>query len=241
MRLTNESEEQLEAQTPAFQTEPRKRFRELNAVGKLSYIWDYYKWWIIGCGIVLFIVGGSIPTIIENHKEPVLYAAFVNTQIASQESTTLMDDFVKDADINMKDRRIVLDTSLIINRDRGDTASMQCNQKLMALFSTNTLDVLLCDNENFQFYAEHGCFQDLKKLLPAQLFEKYQPYMLTCDTDQSNEPVYYGISVKTSQALSEENAYLASVEPIFTICTNANQPENAIKFLEFLMKEEIAQ
>lgn len=238
MRLTNETEEQLEA-APAFQTERRKTFRELQGRERLTYIWDYYKWLILGISIFILVAATSIPGIIENHKEAVLYTAFVNSRLPSQESTTIMDDFVKEADIDMDGRRIMLDTSFIINRNEGDTVSMQCNQKLMALFSTNTLDVMVCDDDNFQFYAENGCFQDLQKVLPQDIFEKYEPYMLTCDTDKSESPAYYGISVKTSKVLDDEKAYAQKTEPIFTICTKASQPENAVKFLEFLMAEEI--
>ena len=237
MKLFKDSDQLSTDEKTAFQAERPKSFRELNFQGKLGYIWGYYKWWILGLIIFITIAANTIPGIIENHKEAVLYTAFVNTQIMNQESTDLMDDFVAEADIDMDGKRIVLDTSLIINRNRGDNISMQCNQKLLAMFSSNMLDVLLCDDENFQFYAENGCFQSLEEILPKDLFEKYKPYMLRCDTDDSEREIYYGISVKTSKVLVDENAYI--VDPIFTICTNASQPENAVKFLEFLMKEEI--
>lgn len=237
MKLFNKSEDPFLDTEPAFQMEHPKKFKELDFQGKLNFIWDYYKWWILGFIIFVTIAVYTIPGVIENHKEPVLYTAFLNTQITNQDTTDIMDDFVKEAKIPMDGKRIVLDTSLIINRDRADEFSMQCNQKLLALFSANTLDVLLCDDENFQFYAANGCFQSLEAILPKETFEKYKPYMLTCDTDKSEKTIYYGISVKTSKVLSDEHAYI--VDPIFTICTNAKQPENAIKFLEFLMKEEI--
>lgn len=237
MRITNEPNTPVGENSP-FQREEPKKFRELTWKQKLTYIWDYHRWPILVITLVLVISGISLPQFIENHKEAALYAVFVNTQIVDQDSTTLMDDFVREENIDMDGKRIVLDTSLIINRDRGDTTSMQCNQKLLALYAANSLDVLLCDEENFQFYAANNCFYNLKDILPEEIFKKYEPYMLSCDTDDSDKPVYYGISVKTSKVLADEKAYI--VDPIFTISKNVNQPENAIKFLEFLLKEEIA-
>lgn len=234
MKLFNQDKEASQDMKPIFQLEPVKKFRELNFKEKLNFIWDYYKWWFLFAAIFISVGIYTVPNFIENHKEAVLYAAFVNTQIENQESTDIMNDFVKEANIDMEGKRIVLDTSLIINRDRADTFSMECNQKVLALFASDTLDVMICDDENFQFYAQNGCFQSLEDILPKDVFEKYKPYMLTCNSKDCDETIYYGIDVKTSTVLKEEKAYI--VDPIFTICTNAKQPKNAIKFLEFLMK-----
>lgn len=233
MFLDRDSEEE---KVPAFQAERRKTFRELSGREKVAYLWDYYKWWFIFGGIFIFVSVYSLPGIIENHKEPVLYAAFVNTQIVSQENTSLMEDFVEAEGFDMKGKRIVLDTSLMINRNKADSVSMQCNQKLIALLSSHTLDVLVCDEENFQFYAENGCFQSLEEVLPEDLFERLRPYMLTCDSDKGDTEIYYGIDVGGSEVLAKEGAY--QVEPIFTICTNAKRTENAVKFLEYLMGDK---
>lgn len=243
MRISNNTDENLSTE-PVFQQEKPKKFKELNGKQKAVYIWDYYKWWFVFGLVFILIASVTIPSVIENRKEVVLYATFINTQIVDQESTTIMDDFVKAKDIDMDGRRIVLDASLTINRNRADQLSMQCNQKLLALFSSNTLDVILSDDENFQFYAQQGAFQSLEDVLPAELFEKYKPYMLTCNAKDSDETIYYGINVRTSKVLYEEGAYTNAtgkyiVEPIFSICTKAKQPENAVKFLEFLMEEEV--
>lgn len=238
------SKEEQQEQQPAFQKEKAKTFKELDFKGKLNYIWDYYKWYFVFGFVIILIASVSIPSIIENRKEPVLYAVFINTQILDQESTTLMDDFVKDKKIDMDGKRIVLDTSLIINRDKADQLSMQSNQKLLALFSAKTPDVLVSDNENFQFYAQQGAFKSLEEVLPADVFEKYKPYMLTCNSKDADQTIYYGINIRTSKRLYDEGAYNNAtgkflVEPIFSICINAKEPENAVKFLEFLMEEEI--
>lgn len=235
MRLTNEQDNLQEESI--FQKEKPKSFKELNFKEKRAYIWDYYKMWIIGGVLFIIIAANAIPAIIENNKDVALYAVFINTQIKDQESTDIMDDYIKAKDIDMEDKRIVLDTSLIINRERADNFSMQSNQKLLALFSADEPDVVVMDNENFQFYAANNCFQSLEEVLPAELFEKYKPYMLECDSVDSDKPIYYGISVKTSKVLADEKAFI--VDPIFTISANVNKSENAIKFLEYLMAEEI--
>lgn len=235
MRITREKENITE-KIPAFQAEKRKTFKELEPKQKISFIWDYYKWWIIGGALLLFIAANTIPAVIENSKEVALYAVFINTEIADPDSTDIIDDFIREQDIDIENKRTVLDTSLIINRNRGDQFSMQCNQKMLALFASNEPDILLCDVDNYDFYAENGCFASLEDILPKELFDRLKPYMLTCSSSD-NQTIYYGINVKTSKVLAEEKAY--KTEPVFSICSKVNQPENAIKFLEYLMEEEI--
>lgn len=235
MRITSEKENTIE-KVPVFQAEKKKTFKELTPKQKISFIWDYYKWWIIGSALFIIIAANAIPTIIENSKEVALYAVFINTEIADPNSTNIIDDFIKEKNIDITDKRTVLDTSLIINRNRGDQFSMQCNQKMLALFASNEPDILLCDIDNYDFYAENGCFASLEDVLPKDLFEKYKPYMLTCSSSE-DQTIYYGIDVSTSKILADEGAY--KIEPVFSICSKVNQPENAIKFLEYLMAEEI--
>lgn len=235
MRITREKENTSE-KVPVFQAEKRKTFKELDFRQKISFIWDYYKWWIAGFILLIIVAANTIPTMIENSKEVALYAVFVNTEIANPDSTDIIDHFIKEKDIDIENKRTVLDTSLIINRNRGDQFSMQCNQKMLALFASNEPDILLCDVDNYDFYAENGCFASLEDVLPKELFEKYKPYMLTCSSSD-DQTIYYGINVKTSKVLADERAY--KIEPVFSICSKVNQPENAIKFLEFLMEEEI--
>lgn len=232
MRITRKDENTME-QEPVFQTEKKKSFKELKPKQKVSFIWDYYKWWIIGGILFIVIAANAIPAIIENQKEVALYAVFVNTEIANPDSTDIIDNYIKEKDIDMENKRTVLDTSLIINRNRGDQFSMQCNQKMLALFASNEPDILLCDADNYDFYAENGCFASLEDVLPKELFEKYKPYMLTCSSSD-DQTIYYGINVSTSKVLAKENAYTTT--PIFSICSKVNQPENAIKFLEYLME-----
>lgn len=235
MRLTNEQEPVQEELI--FQKEKPRSFKDLTFKEKRTYIWDYYKLWIISGFLFIIIAANAIPAIIENHKDVALYAVFINTQIKDQESTHIMDDYIKAQNIDMDNKRIVLDTSLIINRNRADNFSMQSNQKLLALYSADEPDVVVMDDENFQFYASNNCFKSLKDVLPEDLFEKYRPYMLKCDSVTNEQPVYYGISVRTSKVLADEKAYI--VDPIFTISASVNEPENAVKFLEYLMDEEI--
>lgn len=233
MRLTLKDESQ-EDETPLAILEERVKFKDLTFGKKLTYIWDYYKWFIIIAVTVIIIIANAVPQIIENSKETVLYSVFINTQIESQESTSLMDDFTDSAGIDLTNKKIILDTSMKINRDVADTISMQSNQKLLALFSTNKLDVIVCDKDNFEFFASQGCFKTIEEVLPDDLYQKYKPYMLEASSGDSSKAVY-GIDLKNSKILQKENAYI--VDPILTFCVNSKNTEHAVAFLNYLLSD----
>ena len=130
MRISLKEEDYSDA--PLFE---QKKFKDLTFSQKLSYIWDYYKWWFLGAAIVITLLVVTVPGIIENSKEEVLYSVFLNSNIQGQESTTIMDDYTKAAGIDMDNKRITLDCSIYIDRENSTTASMQSSQKLTALFS----------------------------------------------------------------------------------------------------------
>ena len=124
---------------------------------------------------------------------------------------------------------------MYIDRNSGDAGSMQNSQKLTALFASKTVDCIISDNDNFQFYAAQGCYYDLKELLPANVYEKYADYFVEAKVTGSDQTAVYGINLKDCAALKEEKAYTQIEEPIFSICVTSKQTDNAAKFLEYLL------
>lgn len=210
-----------------------KKFKDLNFREKINYIWDYFKWWILGTIAIIITLIITVPGILENHKEVQLYALFVNSNIQSQESTTIMDDYVEAANIDMNNKRIILDSTLYIDRDSTTTTTMENSQKLTVLFASNTIDVMISDEENFEFCCSQGAFMDLKELLPDDLYEKYSHKMMFAENPTTKEMTAYGIMMNESQILNDENAF--SEVPVLSVAYTTEHKENAILFIRYLL------
>lgn len=234
MRISIKPEDNKPYETDSLYKE-KIPFKELDFRQKLTYIWDYYKWQIGAALIVLTLAAIIIPSVIENRKETVLYTVMLNSNLKGQEYTSLMDDFTEAADIDMSGKKITLDCSMYIDRNFGDAGSMQNSQKLTALFASKTVDAMISDNDNFQFYAAQGCFYDLKELLPAEVYEKYADYFVEAKITGTDNTAVYGINLKDSAVLKKENAYEKKTEPILSICVTSEQTDNAAAFLEYLL------
>lgn len=232
MRLTLHDETEDLRLQQAFQKET-VTFRELSLSKKLEYIYDYYRWKIlVAIAIVATVIIGA-RLVIENNKEVVLYANFVNTQLVDQEHTDLMDNFVNEKQIDMKNKRIVLNCSLKINHSSADLMSMNSAQSMMAMFGTNEMDVVVQDEKTYANYASLGGYVDLEELLSEEQLARYRDLLVYTEGPEGEGRHAYGINVTDSPRLREEGAYI--VDAIFTICRNASQTEHALQFLDYLM------
>lgn len=233
MKLTLHPEET--PQENPFQKE-EVHFKDLDRKKKLSYIWDYYKWPIIVVIGLLVTLAISLPQLIENSKEIVLYSAFVNTQLSDTDEThPLLQEFAEEKDIDIENKRMMLDCSMTINYENPSEFSMECSQKLTAMFSAKQLDVIVADKETYENYEVLGVYEDLEQLVDEEFIEKYKDKLVYGSTNDSDEQHAYAIEVTDSPVLQEYGAYI--VPAYFSVAVNAEHPENAVEFLEYLMGE----
>lgn len=234
MRLTREPDQQ-ESRLQQLIQGKKPTFKDLTFKKKLEYIWDYHKWKIIIAAVVISIAASAVPSLIENSKEVALYAAFINTQLADQDDSPLLADFAEKKGIEMEHKRMRLDCSMIINYKNPDQFSMLSSQKLAAMFASNTPDVIVQDNDTYTRYAAMGVYADLEDVLGKEFLEKHKDLLVYADGQGDAGKHAYGIDISDSPILTEQKAYL--VPAVYSICINANQKENSVKFLEYLMGE----
>lgn len=221
-------------QESPFQKE-KVTFKDLDRKKKLEYIWDYYKWPIIFIAVAALVIGVSLPQLIENRKEIVLYTAFVNTQLSdSDETPALLTNYAEQKNIDIEGKRMMLDCSMTINHENPTDFSMQCTQKLAAMFSANQLDVVVEDIDTLESYTEYGVYVDLEQVMSPEFIEKYKDKLLY-KKGQDGEEAAYAIDVSESPVLVEEGAYI--IPAYASIAVNSEHPENAIAFIEYLMGE----
>lgn len=214
-------------------TDDQKTYKDLSFKEKLCYIWDYYKWRIIAvvaCIVTLII---TVPGIIENSKEVQLYALFLNSNIKGQEYTSIMDDFVDAANIDMDNKKITLDSSLYIDREAPSSAGMQSSQKLTALFASKTPDVVLSDENNYEFCCSQGAYMDLQEFLPSDMYEKYSDKLIMTENPETGEMTAYGLLLTDNEILQKEEAF--KFDPIISVCVTSDKQDNSLKFIQYLL------
>ena len=94
----------------------------LSGKKKAEFIWDYYKWWIIG-GIAAIIVGFIfIRDYRENSKPTYLYVEMLNTYLGidSAASNSMFNDFAAEAGIDLSKEHLTIGVETTLSEDSFD-------------------------------------------------------------------------------------------------------------------------
>ncbi len=213
--------------------EQHSKIKERTTKEKLAYFWEYYKVHTLVAIIAVLVVSNFIYTL-ATRKDSALETAFVNTYLGQEVDTEQMAaDYIAYAGIDAKEYQAVIDGSMYIDYEGMDQYSAANMQKLMAMVSARSLDVMVTDDLYLEHNMAAGMFGDLSELLPAEVLAKYEDRLLYKDIPEDDKgEVPVAIDVRDSKYLMS-----AEVPAWFTIISNAPNVENARKFLEFLLEE----
>ena len=216
--------------------EQRQKLKGKSPKEKLAYFWEYYK---VPALIILLVVifGSDLIYNIVTKKAIAMEAAFVNMVTAEDfDSEQEAAGFVTWAGIDSKEYEAVFDTGIYIDYDGGDEYTAVNIQKVMAMISARALDVILADDSYLEQTADEGYYADLSEVLPEELlaqFEAEDKVLYRDIPEDGKGEIPIAVDVRDSSFfLSHE------VPSWFTVVINAEHPETAVKFLEYMLLEE---
>ena len=216
--------------------EQRQKLKGKSPKEKLAYFWEYYK---VPALIILLVVifGSDLIYNIVTKKAIAMEAAFVNMVTAEDfDSEQEAAGFVTWAGIDPKEYEAVFDTGIYIDYDGGDEYTAVNIQKVMAMISARALDVILADDSYLEQTADEGYYADLSEVLPEELlaqFEAEDKVLYRDIPEDGKGEIPIAVDVRDSSFfLSHE------VPSWFTVVINAEHPETAVKFLEYMLLEE---
>lgn len=217
-----------------FIDEEKNKLREMSFKMKLEYIWDYYKLWIIGiiCGVAFLT--SIITTVLNKPDEMILNAVFLNTGLIDVDETSIISGYLEDSGIQAEEDQVFIDVSMHIDRSGNDYMNMNYDQKMMAYIASQSVDIIMGDEDNFLFYAGNGALLDLKEALPEELLLSLEENLYYASAEEDDSPHAYGIKIPDSTVLKEYETF--GFTPVFSIPANSPNVGNAVKFLEYLLK-----
>ncbi|MCR5302457.1 MAG: hypothetical protein K6E49_08470 [Lachnospiraceae bacterium] len=232
------------------------KFSDMTGKEKAGYIWDYYKFWIIGGIIAIIAVSVFIRDWRENSKPVYLYVEMLNTYFASDPSNTVYDDFVREENIDTDRERLTIGVETYLATDRYDTTMLAYQQRLVANYAAGELDVVIGPVDVMEGPANSGGYADLEKLLPQDLISElkdrdYEFYYFDPSKDELEDyededmtPYFAGVYLDNCSYLNNMGADGAYPVPesedqrvIFTISGSSTRVDHAIQFLRFLIED----
>lgn len=154
----------------------KKKLSRLSFGGKLQYIFDYYKFWILGVVVLIGLVWSVGSTILHN-KPTGFYAMLLNaggTDLSGQADEAAGAAFAEAAGLDDEKQKIIVDTSATFNPNDQSQFSMAQNAKIAALYQSHDIDAMVADPGVFTYYALNGSFVDLRDVLDDETFAAYE-------------------------------------------------------------------
>jgi len=263
MRIELENNNKIQQETTATdgladlikdQTENKDiRFSELSGKKKAAYIWDYYKWWIIGSIAAVIAITVFIRDYRENSKPTYLYAEMLNTYFGYDKTNTLYDDFVAAKGIDLTQEHLTIGMETTLSVENYDTTMLAYQQRLVANYSAGELDVVIGPKNIMEGPANCDNYADFSTIIPEDLKEElqdrgYEFYYFDPSKDEIEDyegedvtPYWAGIYLDNCAYLNnmgEAGAYPEAQNEdervIFTIAANTKRVDHAIEFLKFI-------
>lgn len=217
----------------------KKDTSNLNRSQKVGYFKDYYLKAVIVAIVVLIAVGSLVYTMLFRHQTTILSVAFINE--AWMANTDLLDENLRDYyELTSQDE--LLDCSNYSLDQYGD------QMKLTTLMAAQTIDILVCPEEQFIQYSELGYLADLSELLPADLYAQFEDRILeSSEVETDND----GAIINTYPAaphgidIADNAVYQAyggiGEKAILCVLSNTQRADNVIRFLEYLLSPASAE
>lgn len=145
----------------------KEKLRRLSGRQKLQYLWDYYKLHFAVICILLYILG----YVLYGHftqKNNVLYAAFINIAPSESLTETLSGGFLSYRNLDTDKNAFYLYTGLYLTTDESNPYheyTYASRIKLIAAIDTETVDIVLMDQEAFDAFSQNGYLYNMEEFL----------------------------------------------------------------------------
>lgn len=182
--------------------------KEMEPKDRISYIWDYYKWYIIG-GIFAVILVIYLIVSYATRKEEVAQILMVNANIeaVSEDDNRLFDALLEENGYDIKEQEIAVNDGLRVDPNGSGQNNYYSFQSVLTILEARGADVYLSDRETFDLIASTGNMQDISQVLSEELIEKYEDKLVFATDQETNESYPCGIEITGNEWLKETELY----------------------------------
>ena len=208
-----------------------EQFKNLSPGKKLEFIWDYYRFAILAVICAAIILVSALVSAI-TYQEPVLKLIMVNSLTMQDDPESGFREFLEangyPSEDSVENHQIYVSDS--------DTQGFQGFQVLAAEIAAGGRDVLMGTPELITSYGQAGALQDLSALLPEEVLEEYAGSRRYSDEEGETERDPCAVLLTDNRWLTENQYYFGAC--CVGILQRGDNPEAAVQFLQFLLKNQ---
>lgn len=217
-----------------------RKWPEMDRQQKIQYLKDHYLLPAVGVILLIAVAVSLIWHVARPRTENLLYAAVIDESLDEKKLAQVTADMSNLLGADGKRKTVQIDDSFYVKDEALD--------KLQVYLHSQQIDVVILDRELFEEYAGYGYFESLDEVTEEDLEKKYgESYQYAAGYKEDDEVSFedhetgqgevkpYGISLSGDNRFTEMSEYIK--DPVFAVAVGTKNPENALKFLEYLMEE----
>lgn len=209
----------------------KEKFMEMNTKQKVEYIWEYYRWHIVGVIVGIFAIW-QVFVIINKPPEPVYSTDIIVSGLISmddEKSEQTLDKFRTEFDTNIQ--------FMPANWKVMDQSTMSTETLLALKIAVKEVDMFILAEEKFDKYQ---LIEGYDAMLPLDtipelegILEKYQDRLISFTSKDDGKEHVFGIKV---DSLDKIEGLALGEELVISILGQPKNLESTIQVLTYLLK-----
>lgn len=217
--------------------EQNAKLKNASPKEKWEYFKDYYLKTTLITMAAIILIGSIVYTMVTAPRDTAFAALFFN-DTGDSSDTSLQDSFIEYCGIDTSEHYAYIDATYTYSSESMDYESGYVGlEKSLALIASKELDVIIGDQEAFDYYAKSETFHNITDILSDELLERFKDQIYYYTNEETGETLPLGIYVTDSPKLNQYH-YYDEKEPIIGFIVNSDSIDNAIAFFEFIYMTE---
>lgn len=215
------------------------KLKEMPLRDKLWYIWEYYKFPIIGVVIAVFMVVSIGGAIYNNRFDTALSCVVLNSRYDSENLTVdqYFDEGFREYIGLDADSKIEVDYSMNPTFDESAMSQYSYAElaKLTAMISSKELDIMIGKSDVIDHYGSMDGFLNLEEVLPVDLYEEVKDYLYPVTNTETGETALCGLRIGGT-SFSEKTGLILD-DPVLTIMSNSTRTDTAVQLIRYIFEQ----
>lgn len=213
----------------------KAKLKNMSGKDRIWYIWEYYKLHMLAAAAILFVIY-LIGNIIYNSTftTRLSYIIINNSSIEPADFDTINQEFKDYMGYGKKDQIIAEGSMYIRQNDMSSELEYASMAKISALVASNSLDVMIMDQDNVDYYNTLDALADLEQVLPDDLWQQVKDYAYYAPAESGEE---IACAIDINSTIFPEKTGVSITPCCLSVVKNSNQIDTTIDWIRFLLNQ----
>lgn len=223
---------------PLFKNKPAKEqltpFKDLSFSQKVHYIWEYYKYFILGTILVIIAAASFVISFQRNNYNTVFSMVIIDGKMTGYDTgnDAITSGFTEYLGIDGKENRVECDYNYSLIPKLLDQDVSASEQKLYTLASTASIDGYISSRDYIDYFStdKEVFFYDLREVLSANELEQLSNKIIYY-TKEDGTQIPIALDISGTKIKTETNFTME--DPCYGIVITSPNIDNAAAFIRY--------